>query len=184
MEQKNLFYQFSDMTSKSNSGRVSFDLEDDVISRQDHLVLPDEGEDIILEAIDQNPYDLTYTCLLLPRFGTHQLSGDIVDCIQEVIEQLSVSFGWHLDFLQIDPGYLQWAVRVPPSISTTYVIQIFRTHTSVRVFADFPQLKKEQDDDFWAPGYLVFLGARSHPVEIIDRYIRQIRLQQGMWLDE
>ena len=184
MERKNLVFQFSDMTSKTNSGRLSFDLEYDVISGQDYLVLPDEGEDIILEAIDQNLYDLTYTCLLLPRFGSHQLSGGIADCIQEVIEQVSVSFGWNLDFLQIDSSYLQWTVRVPPSIFTTYVVQIFRTHTSIRVFINFPQLGEEQDNDFWAPGYLVFLGAQHNPVEIIDRYIRQARQQQGMWLDE
>ena len=184
MEQKNLDFQLSDITSETNSSRSSIDSDGDVIDGQDQLVFPNENKDVILESIDQNPYDLTYTCLLLPRFGFQQLSGDVADCIQEVIEQVSVSFGWNLDFLQIDSRYLQWVVRVSPSISTTYVIQIFRNRTSLKVFTDFPHLKEEQEDDFWAPDYLVFLGAQPHPVEIIDRYIYQIRQQQGTLTDE
>ena len=179
MERKNLDNILSDANSKTTSSSSSFDSESDVVDGQDYFVLPDANEDILLEEINQNPYDLTYTCLLIPQCDSHHLSGDIADCIQEVIEQVSVSFGWNLDFLQVDPRYLQWVVRVSPSISTTYVIQVFRSQTSLRVFTDFPQLKEDQDDDFWAPGYLVFLGAQSHPIEIIDRYICQIRQQQG-----
>ncbi|HSG46040.1 MAG TPA: transposase [Anaerolineales bacterium] len=184
MEQKNLDFQLSDTTSKTNSSSSSFDSEGDMSISQEHPVLPNEDGDIILEPVVPNPYDLTFTCLLLPRFDAHQLSGDIVDCIQEVLEQVSDSFGWKLDFLQIEPRYLQWSVCVSPSISATYVINIIRNHTSLRLFADFPQLKEDHDDDFWAPGYLVFLGAQPHPVEIIDRYISQIRQQQGTWMDE
>jgi hypothetical protein len=154
VEQKNLDFQLSDADSKTASSNSSFDSNGDVTSSQDHHLLPEENEDIILEAIDQNPYDLTYTCLLLPRINSHQLVGDIAVCIQDVTEQLSVSFGWGLDFLQIDPG------------------------------TDFPQLKEKQEVDFWAPGYLVFLGAQHHPIEIINRYIRQTREQQGVWVDE
>ena len=184
MERKNLDIQLSDTTSRTNSSSSSYDSDGAVITGQVHSALPDANEDIIFEAIDINPYDLSYTCLLLPRSSSHQLSGNIVDCIQEEIEKLSVSFGWCLDFFQIDPSYLQWTVCVPPSVSTTYVIQIIRNRTSVRVFTDFPQLKEEQDFDFWAPGYLVFIGAQPHLVEIINRYIHQIRQQQGIWLDE
>jgi REP element-mobilizing transposase RayT len=144
-----------------------------------------ESEDIVLERMDQNPYEVSYTCLLLPRLSSHYLLGDVADQLQSILEQISTSFGWRLEFLSVKPEYLQWAIRVPPSTSTTYVMQVVRTQTSQQIFADYPRFKHEnQSDDFWAPGYLIFWGSQPHPVEIIQRYIFQTRRQQGVSLDE
>jgi REP element-mobilizing transposase RayT len=143
------------------------------------------NEEIVIEPLKQNPYEVSYTCLLLPRLDSHYLLGDVADRLQVILRQISSSFGWHLEFLSIKPDYLQWAIRVPPSTSTTNVIYVVRNQTSVQIFADFPRFKIENpSDDFWAPGYLIFLGSQPHPVEIIQRYIHQTRKQQGVWMDE
>lgn len=143
------------------------------------------GEGIVLENLEQNPYEVSYTCLLLPRFDSHFLVGELADYLESLLKQISISFGWYLDFLTIRPEYMQWAIRVPPSTSTTYVIQVVRAQTSDKVFSDFPRFKREnQSDDFWAPGYLIFWGSQPHPVEVIQSYIRQIRRQQGIQVNE
>jgi len=155
------------------------------VKKQDEFPVDIDDEEIILESLEQNPYEVSYTCLLLPKIGSHYLMGDIADRLHAMLKQICISFGWHLEFLSVKPDYLHWAMRVPPSTSTTYVIHVVREQTSMQIFAEFPRIKREnQSDDFWAPGYLIFWGAQPHPVEVIQRYIRQTRRQQGILLDE
>lgn len=182
MDQKTSIAQGSAQTSQSDTNP---DLENVVVAGHDQPQMPDGDSEIIFEPLEQNPYQVSYTCLLLPRSVTHYLLGDVVDRLQAVLKKISVSFGWSLEFISIRPEYFQWAVRVPPSTSTTYVIQIIRKQTSEQIFSDFPRFKREnQMDDFWAPGYLLFWGSQPHPVEVIQSYIRQTRKQQGIQMDE
>lgn len=160
------------------------DLADLVVEEQP-VDATDEIEDIVLEPLGENPYEVSYTCLLLPKLDSHYLLGEVAERLQEVLTQILVSFGWRLEFLSIKPGYLQWSIRVPPSTSTTQVMQVVRRQTTQHIFEDFPRFKRENSsDDFWAPGYLIFWGSQPHPVEIIQRYIRQTRKQQGILVDE
>jgi len=168
--------------SIKDSGLEIVSIEDGDISDS---AIENESEDVILEHLEQNPYEVSYTCLLLPRLSSHYLLGDAADQLQSILEKISTSFGWHLEFLSVKPEYLQWAIRVPPSTSTTYVMQVVRAQTSQQIFADYPRFQHEnQSGDFWAPGYLIFWGSQPHPVEIIQRYIYQTRKQQGVSLDE
>lgn len=144
-----------------------------------------DTEEIILEPLEQHPYEVSYTCLLLPKLSSHYLIGDIADRLDAMLKNICTSNGWRLEFLSIKPDYLQWAISVPPSTSTTHVIHIVRKQTSLQIFSEFPRFKREnQSDDFWAPGYLIFWGSQPHPVEVIQRYIRQTRRQQGILMDE
>jgi len=142
---------------------------------------PSESGEVILETLEHNPYEVSYTCLLLPRLQSHSLSDELADYLKATLENISVSFGWRLDFLSIKPEYLQWVIRVPPSTSTTYVIQVVRKQLSNNIFINFPHYKNDDhSDDFWAPGYLIFWGSQPHPPEVIQRYIHQTRRQQGV----
>jgi REP element-mobilizing transposase RayT len=153
-------------------------------SREPHE--PSSGnEEIILESMEKNPYDVSYTCLLLPKIDSHFLLDDVASQLHVWMKQICSSYGWRLEFLSITPDYLHWTIRVPPATSTSYFIRIIREQTSMHVFTDFPRIKSENDsDDFWAPGYLIIWGSQPHPIEIIKRFIRQTRLQQGIRLDE
>ena len=139
---------------------------------------------VILEAVNQNPYDLSYTCLLIPRFNSHYLMGDIVDSLHTWIKQICISYGWYLEFINVRPEYLQWAIRVPPATSTAYFMKIIRQQTSLRIFEDFPKFRRDIiAKDFWAPGYMIIFGAQPHPVDSIRQYIHQTRQQQGILPD-
>jgi REP element-mobilizing transposase RayT len=135
---------------------------------------------ITLEPTTAGLYHLTYACLLVPRFSSHYLTGDLSDSISEWLPNICVAFGWRLEFLAVRPEYLQWVVNVQPNTSPGYLMRIMRQQTSEKIFADFARLKKENPSgDFWAPGYLIMGGTQPHPPQLVRDYIRQTRQRQG-----
>lgn len=139
------------------------------------------AEHVILEPVSAGMYHLTYACLLVPRFTSHYLTGDIADRISEWLPHICVSFGWRLEHLAVRPEYLQWVVNVPPAASPGYLMRVMRQQTSDKVFNEFPRLKKENPSgDFWAPGYLIMGGTQPHPPQLVKDYIKQIRTRQGI----
>jgi REP element-mobilizing transposase RayT len=91
------------------------------------------------------------------------------------------AFGWRLEFVTVDPDYFQWAISVLPSVSPGHFMQQIRYDISKLIFSTFGRIKRENlSNDFWAPGYLVVLGIRPHPAEMVEQYIHLTRRQQGL----
>lgn len=135
---------------------------------------------IVLEPVSPSAYNLTYACLLIPRFLQHHLTGDLADKLSTWLPQLCVAYGWRLEYLAVRPDYLQWIVNVPPPTPPSYVMRVVRQQTSAKIFEDFPRLKKENPSgDFWAPGYLIMGGSQPHPPQLVKDFITQIRQRQG-----
>lgn len=136
---------------------------------------------LVVEPITAGLYHLTYACLLMPRFTTHYITGDLSDRLSEWLPNICIAFGWRLEFLAVRPDYLQWVVNVQPSTSPGYLMRIMRQQTSEKVFSEFPRLKKDNPSgDFWAPGYLIMGGTQPHPPQLVRDYIRQTRQRQGL----
>lgn len=136
---------------------------------------------VMLEPITPGLYNLSYACLLVPRFTSHYLTGDLSDRLSEWLPQICVAFGWRLEYLAVRPEYVQWVVNVPPSASPGYLMRVMRQQTSEKVFAEFPRLKRENPSgDFWAPGYLIMGGTQPHPPQLVKDYIKQTRVRQGV----
>ena len=136
---------------------------------------------VMLEPITPGLYNLPYACLLIPRFTSHYLTGDISDRLSEWLPQICVAFGWRLEYLAVRPEYVQWVVNVPPAASPGYLMRIMRQQTSEKIFTEFPRLKKENPSgDFWALGYLIMGGTQPHPPQLVKDYIRQTRTRQGI----
>lgn len=135
---------------------------------------------VMLEPVSPGLYNLTYACLLVPRFSTHYLTGDISDRISEWLPQICIAFGWRLEYLAVRPEYVQWVVNVSPSTSPGYLMRIMRQQTSEKIFTEFTRVKKENPSgDFWAPGYLIMGGTQPHPPQLVKDYIKQTRTKQG-----
>jgi REP element-mobilizing transposase RayT len=133
------------------------------------------------EPISAGLYHLTYACLLVPRFSSHYLTGDLSDHLSEWLPNICIAFGWRLEFLAVRPEYLQWVVNVQPNTSPGHLMRIMRQQTSEKIFAEFPRMKKENPSgDFWAPGYLIMGGSQPHPPQLVRDYIRQTRQRQGL----
>ena len=135
---------------------------------------------VMLEPISPGLYNLTYACLLVPRFSSHYLTGDMADKVSEWLPNICIAFGWRLEYLAVRPEYVQWVVNVPPATSPGYLMRIVRQQTSEKIFSEFPRLKKENPSgDFWAPGYLIMGGTQPHPPQLVKDYIKQTRTRQG-----
>src|SRR6185503_13004736 len=65
---------------------------------------------VMLEPISPGLYNLTYACLLVPRFSSHYLTGDMSDRLSEWLPQICIAFGWRLEYLAVRPEYVQWVV--------------------------------------------------------------------------
>ena len=143
--------------------------------------MDEADERIVLEPVSPGVYNLTYACLLVPRFSSHYLTGDVADRLSEWLPNICVAFGWRLEYLAIRPEYLQWVANVPPATSPGYLMRVIRQQTSEKVFANLTRFKKENPSgDFWAPGYLIMGGTKPHPSQLVKDYIRQIRQRQGL----
>jgi len=135
---------------------------------------------VMLEPIAPGLYNLTYACLLVPRFSSHYLTGDMSDRLSTWLPQICIAFGWRLEYLAVRPEYVQWVVNVPPATSPGYLMRIVRQQTSEKIFLEFTPMKKENPSgDFWAPGYLIMGGTQPHPPQLVKDYIKQTRTRQG-----
>jgi REP element-mobilizing transposase RayT/ActR/RegA family two-component response regulator len=141
----------------------------------------DVAHRILLEPASPALVNLSYACLLIPRFDTHHLVGDFVDRLNEWVPQVCIAFGWRLEHISVRPEYLQWVARVPPSTAPGYIMRIVRQQTSDRIFAEFPRYKAENPSgDFWAPGYLIMGSSQPHPQKLVREFIKQTRARQGL----
>ncbi len=155
------------------------DLEE-LIETRPHSITEVAGR-VILEPTSSSMYDLTYACLLVPRFGSHHLTGDLSEQLSKWMPNICIAFGWRLEYLSVRPDYLQWVVNVPPTTSPGYLMRIMRKQTSEKIFRDFPRRKEENPSgDFWAPGYLIMGGSQPHPSKLVEDYIERTRKRQGV----
>jgi REP element-mobilizing transposase RayT len=137
------------------------------------------SETVVLEPVYHESYDLSYTCLLIPH-PNHQLRDGLAENLPQWLKQICFAFNWQIEFITIHPDYFQWGLRVVPSVQTGQFMQEIRQQTSKLIFSTFEQIHSTNPDgDFWAPGYLVVLGTRPHPKEMIEQYIRLSRRQHG-----
>jgi REP element-mobilizing transposase RayT/ActR/RegA family two-component response regulator len=143
--------------------------------------VPEGAHKIVLEPVSPSVYNLSYDCLLIPRFLQHYLTVEMADHLSDWILQTCVAYGWRLEYISVRPDYLQWIVNVPPATSPGYVMRMLRKHTSEKIFNEFPRYKKENPSgDFWAPGYLIMGGSQPAPAQLIKDFIAQTRQRQGI----
>ena len=105
--------------------------------------MDEADERIVLEPVSPGVYNLTYACLLVPRFSSHYLTGDVADRLSEWLPNICVAFGWRLEYLAIRPEYLQWVANVPPATSPGYLMRVIRQQTSEKVFANLTRFKRK-----------------------------------------
>jgi REP element-mobilizing transposase RayT/CheY-like chemotaxis protein len=144
----------------------------------------EERPSILLEPVSDGLYNLTYSCLLIPRFCSHHLTKDRINLVSECMREIYTSYGWRLEYLEAKPDYLRWVASIPPTIALSEHLDIVRKETSKRLFDDFPPYKQENlSSDYWAPGYLIMGGKNAMSDQFIMAYTKQCRQKYGLWKD-
>ena len=146
-----------------------------------HPLIEETNQAAPMESVQQFSSELSFACLLIPRFSDHYLAGDITEALVEWMKQVCISYGWRLDAISIRPGYLQWVMSVPLNANPAHFMRLIRRHTSERIFEDFPRFKqKNVSGEFWAPGNCVVPGSQLQTVEQVNEFILQTRRYQGI----
>jgi REP element-mobilizing transposase RayT len=150
-----------------------------------NLIQPDGVKaNFKLEPVSDEWFNLTYSCLLISRFGSHQLTKDREKLISDCMKEIYTSYGWRIEYLEVKSDYLRWVASVPPTIALKDHMEIIRKETSRRLFDDFPPYKQENlSNDYWAPGYVILGGRDSLTDHVISEYKKQIRIKYGQWDD-
>src|SRR5512141_278834 len=65
-----------------------------LIERRRQRIYHDPASAVVLEQVDRHPYDLSYACLLIPRFSSHFLIGDIAESLRGWMRTICLSFAW------------------------------------------------------------------------------------------
>jgi REP element-mobilizing transposase RayT len=144
-------------------------------------MLASTAESVQVESAAQSFSELSYVCLLIPRFSDHHLIGDITEDLVEWMKQICISYGWRLDAISVRPGYIQWVMIVPLNANPAQFIRLIRQHTSQKIFEDFPRfMRQNMSGQFWAPGNFVVAGTQLQTPETINNFILQTRRHQGI----
>jgi putative transposase len=119
-----------------------------------------------------------YACCLVPRLAYLELTSSAAEQLSHWVPQLCQAFEWQLIYLSIEPDHIHWVVDVPPATSPAGLVQLFRKHTSLRIFSKYPQLCASiPSGDFWAPGYLITPSDRPLPGRVLAAFVQRTRSQ-------
>ena len=150
---------------------------DDIPSTE--IAFPTQSQPVF-EPLSSVISNLTYTAVLIPRLPHHLLKGELAELLKRWVPQLSLAFGWNLVDLAIDPGYLEWVMRLSPEVAPARMIAAVRFHTSQRIFTAMTGLAQENPSgDFWAPGFIIISGTGVLPLETLRGFIMQVRGHQS-----
>ncbi len=156
----------------------------DVATRTNAPIAPEiytgKTREIVFEPIAPDDYKLSYACLIIPKFPSHRLLGDMARDMPEMLLNICQSFNWVLERTHVEPEYLQWILHVSPETASAHFMKVIRKASSDFLFKDYPALKETNlSKDFWAPGYFVIVSSQPHPAHMVIEYIRMTRRQQG-----
>lgn len=123
---------------------------------------------------------LSYCCVLVPRHPRQYLVRDLADRAASILLQLHLSRGWRVTGISVRPQYLQWVISLPVETSPVEAIQEVRQRSSSHLFMHFPELAPAgQNQDFWAPGYLMMSGSQALTPAIIHEFIQRARVRMN-----
>jgi REP element-mobilizing transposase RayT len=152
-------------------------------NKEEHLLaglISDGG--VHLEPILERRNELSYSCILIPRFSDHYLTGDITLNLPVWMKEICISFGWRLESVTVRPGYMQWVVTVQTTVNPAHIMRLSRQQTSQKILNEFPRYKQQNlSGDFWAPGYSMLSGSEPQTPEEISNFIQVTRKQQGIF---
>ncbi len=123
-------------------------------------------------------FNVYYSCVLVPRIRTHELEDDCASFLKVELPNIFLAYSWRLEELIIDRNYMQWVVRIPPTVAPASHIKVIRRDSSQLILSNFARFTRNEFlKDFWSPGYLLGGGRHLIPGAEIAEFIRMNRKQ-------
>jgi len=123
-------------------------------------------------------FDVYYACVVVPRIKTQALDSDCANYLREELPKIFMAYGWRLEELIIEQEYMQWVVRIPPTMAPATHIKAIMRESSQIILTNFARFNRNEFlREFWSPGYLLGGGRRLIPESEIGEFINMNRRQ-------
>jgi CheY-like chemotaxis protein len=152
--------------------------ENQQVDASSPINVTDELTHTSLGPAEPSLFDVYYSCVLIPRIQTHELDDETASFLKAELPNIFMAYGWRLEQLVIARGYMQWVVRIPPTLAPASHIKNIRKESSQMILTNFARFNRNEFlRDFWSPGYLLGGGRHLIPEAEIAEFTRMNRKQ-------
>ena len=119
-----------------------------------------------------------YHLIWTPKYRYRVLDGEIKKLVENCIRSFSEQKKSEVCELNVMIDHVHLIAFVPPKISISDMVGIWKGRTAIRVFNQFRELKKKTywGNHFWMPGYCVdTIGLNA---EMVRKYVKYQELHE------
>ncbi len=128
-------------------------------------------------------YDTKYHLVWTPQYRKWVLRGDVRRRVEELLREIAQDFGFEIDTMEVAADHVQIFWDFPPRYSIAKVVGILKSISASQVFAEFPEIKRQLwAGELWEDGYFARTVGDKVTAEVIRRYIRHHKAEQGRQL--
>jgi len=125
--------------------------------------------------VGQNAYHLVWR----PKYAKDPFKFALVrQACERFLHEIARRYGFEIYELQVMPDHVHLFVEIPPTMSVSKALQLFKGISSYKLFRQHPWLRKHfRRGHFWSPGKF-FRSVGNVTADVIKHYISQ---SQGSW---
>ncbi|NIM96258.1 MAG: hypothetical protein GTO18_21380 [Anaerolineales bacterium] len=143
----------------------------------------DQADPTIFQAAELSQeelrYHLPFTAVLLTRFPTHKLEGELRNQVRDWLHSLCIAWGWRTESIDVDTNLLLFTVSLSPEIAPAQALHQLAHDLSTRIMEASPDFATElPSGHFWAKRYLLRSGSEIEP-ERVETFVEATRRAQG-----
>ena len=119
-------------------------------------------------SVGQNAYHLVWK----PKYARDPFKFDLVrmDC-EQILYEIAHKYNFEIYELQVMPNHVHLFVEIPPTMSVSKALQLFKGISSYKLFKQHPWLRKHfTKGHFWSPGKF-FRSVGNVIADVIKAYI-------------
>lgn len=118
--------------------------------------------------VGQNCYHLVWK----PKYCKDPFKFQIVrDHCEQFLREIAETYHCEIYELQVEPDHVHMFVNIPPNMSVSKALQLFKGGSSYKLFRQHPWLRKHfKTGHFWSPGKF-FRSVGNVTAEVIAAYI-------------
>src|SRR5262245_42064133 len=128
-------------------------------------------------------YDTKYHLVWTPKYRKWVLRGDLRRRVEERVREIAQEFGFEIDTREVAADHVQIFWQCPARYSIANVLGIWKGISASRDFEELTEIKKQLwSGELWEDGYFARTVGDKVTAEVIRRYIRQHKQEQGRQL--
>jgi len=95
-----------------------------------------------------------YHIVWLPKYRKKVLEGKVKARVEELLRECADMNRWEIQELNVQIDHVHMMIQLPPSVSVSKAVQLFKGISSRLIRSEIPEVKKLLwGRDFWADGF-------------------------------